>query len=330
MLQLKNNTPFITGFALFPNLDAIDTLYVMVKATFVIANQWTLADKQLPIQEADEYHGDPAESSLKAVSDYHIGKTATDILMYGMACPQKQQAVTQMNVVLEVGNLKKTLRVFGDRVWKDGQISQAKPFANIPLVYERAFGGKDVINDQMRAAEQRNPVGAGFSGRKSESEFNNQALPNIEYPNQLISSLSDTPVPAGFGPIAPGWQPRVSMAGTYDDKWQQTRAPYLPKDFNPRFFNVAPSDQIYPGFLQGGEAVRITGMHPDGDFQFHLPTIKLTNSIVIKGKTLSSPFNMETLALYPNQKQLSMTWRASVPCDKQALKVEQITISLSR
>jgi hypothetical protein len=330
MLQLKNNTPFITGFALFPNLDAIDTLYLMVKATFVIGSQWTLADKQLPIQEADEYNGEPADSSLKLTSDFHIGKTATDILMFGLACSPKQQPVTQMNVGMEVGNLRKTLRVFGDRVWKDGHISSPNPFVNMPIIYERAFGGKDIVDNQIRAAEQRNPVGKSFVGRKSENEFNNQPLPNIEFPNQLIASLGDTPSPAGFGPIAPNWQPRVSIAGTYDQNWQATRAPYLPKDFNPRFLNVAPADQIYSGFLQGGEPVKIVGMHPEGNFQFNLPAVKLTNNVLIKGKDLSSPFNMETLALYPNQKQLTMTWRASIPCDKQSLKIEQITISLSR
>ena len=330
MLQLKNNTPFITGFALFPNLDGIDTLYLMVKATFVIGNQWTLADKQLPIQEADEYNGEPADSSLKSTSDFHIGKVATDILIYGLACSPKQQPVTQMNIGMEVGSLRKTLRVFGDRVWKDGQISSANPFVNMPVIYERAFGGQDVIDNRIRAAEQRNPVGKSFVGRKSESEFNNQPLPNIEYPNQLMTSLGDIPAPAGFGPIAPNWQPRVSMAGTYDQNWQTNRAPYLPNDFNQRFLNVAPSDQIYPGFLQGGEPVKIVGMHPEGDFQFNLPAVKLVNSVSIKGKDLSSPFNMETLALYPNQKQLTMTWRASIPCDKKSLKIDQITIGLSR
>ncbi len=330
MLQLKNNTPFITGFALFPNLDAVDTLYLMVKATFVIGSQWTLADKQLPIQEADEYNGEPADSSLKSTSDFHIEKTATDILMFGLACSPKQQPVTQMNVGMEVGNLRKTLRVFGDRVWKEGQISSPSPFVNMPVIYERAFGGQDIVDNQIRAAEQRNPVGKSFAGRKSKDEFNNQPLPNIEFPNQLITSFGDIPTPAGFGPIAPNWQPRVLLAGTYDQNWQATRAPYLPKDFNPRFLNVAPADQIYSGFLQGGEPVKIIGMHPEGNFQFNLPSVKLTNNVVIKGKDLSSPFNMETLALYPNQKQITMTWRASIPCDKRSLKIEQMTISLSR
>ncbi len=93
---------------------------------------------------------------------------------------------------------------------------------------------------------------------------------------------------------------------------------------------MAPADQIYPGFIQGGESVRIVGMHPDGDFHFQLPYVKLSNRIVFQDNEISSAFNIETLAFYPNQKQLTMTWRAAVPCDKKLLKVNEIAINLSR
>jgi hypothetical protein len=88
--------------------------------------------------------------------------------------------------------------------------------------------------------------------------------------------------PACFAPVAPNWQPRAGFAGTYDDNWQQTRAPYLPDDYNPRFMNVAPPDLIYPGYLQGGEAVRVIGMHPAGDLGFALPYVNLSNKVLRK------------------------------------------------
>ncbi|VAW59392.1 hypothetical protein MNBD_GAMMA11-1108, partial [hydrothermal vent metagenome] len=83
MLQLKNNTPFAADMALFPDEHGIDTLYLIVKASFKIGQQWTLADKQLPPVAIDEYWGEPEKSSLKSVSDFHIGKPTTDILMQG-------------------------------------------------------------------------------------------------------------------------------------------------------------------------------------------------------------------------------------------------------
>jgi hypothetical protein len=330
MLQLKNNTPFVAGFAVFPDVLGVDTLYIMVKATFVIGSQWTIAEQQLPLHLGDEYWGEPGESSLKNAGDYHIGKPATDILMYGLACSPGQRPVRQMDVGLEVGVLRKVLRVYGDRSWQDQQISLPDPFVNMPLVYERAFGGQDQHNGQLRAAELRNPVGKGFVGAKTTPEIAGIGLPNIEFPAALIQHWQDRPLPAGFGPLAPSWIPRANFGGTYDQQWQEHRAPYLPEDFDPRFLNAAPQDQIYPGFLQGGEPVKIIGMHPDGDFQFNLPYVNLATKAIVKGEAVSAPVRMETLALYPNQRQISMTWRAAIPCDKRMLSIEQIMVSLTR
>lgn len=331
MLQLKNNTPFASAFAIFPNENGIDTLYIMVKATFVIGAQWTLASVQVPLQHGDDYWGDPAKSSLRMSSDYHIGKPATDIVMIGAACAPEQRPVRQMDVGLQVGSLSKVIRVFGDRAWNHGQITQPEPFVTMPLVYERAFGGEDLIEGgAQRDVEAKNPVGCGFAGLRNLSEMQDLPLPNLECPNHLIRDYRDKPEPACFAPIAPNWQPRANFAGTYDDIWQQTRAPYLPDDYNPRFMNVAPTDLIYPGYLQGGEAVRIIGMHPAGDLEFNLPYVNLSNKVLVAGQEVTSPFHMETLLLDPNHRQLSTVWRATLPCDKKLTKIQQISVSLSR
>ncbi|HTF98488.1 MAG TPA: DUF2169 domain-containing protein [Cellvibrio sp.] len=329
MLQLKNNTPFSAAFALFPDIQGIDTLYIMAKATFSIGNQWKLAEQQLPIYQTDEYWGEPGESSLNNLGEFHIQKPATDILMYGLACSLDQQPVRQMDVGFEVGSIRKVIRVFGDRSWQEGEISQSNPFVNMPLVYERAFGGQYQHQGQI-FVEARNPVGKGYAGDKNISEVEGTALPNLESPEHLIRHWRDNPMPVGFGPIAPSWLPRANLAGTYDQKWQEQRAPYLPDDFDPHFLNAAPRDQLYPGFLKGGELVRIFGMHPNGDFQFNLPYVNLTNKVIVKSEVVSAPFQIETLSFYPNQQQLTMTWKAAISCDKRILNVKQITVSLTR
>ncbi len=330
MLQLKNHTPFATDFALFPNEQGVDTLYTMVKATFNIGPQWTLQQVQSPPQKEDVYWGDPLSSSLRFASDFHTGKASSDIIVVGSACAREQQPVRQLDVKVQVGSIAKTIRVFGNRVWNQGLITTPEPFTTMPLVYERAFGGKDLVGEQVRAADARNPVGCGFVGKKSSSEMSGMPLPNLECPNQLIRDLSDNPTPACFAPIAVSWQPRAGYAGTYDETWQQIRAPYLPSDYQQRFMNSAHPDLQYPGFLQGGESVLISGMHPAGELKFNLPVIKLLNKIHLENKEFSSGFNLETLLLDPNQLQLSMVWRAAFPCDKKALKIKEITISMMR
>ena len=315
--------------ALFPNPQCVDTMYVMVKATFNIGSKWTLIDEQIPPVEADIYWGEPESSSIKYASDYHTGKPSTDIIMTGLACAQDQQKVKQLDVSLSVGKVSKNIRVFGDRQWVDGRISDPVPFHTMPLVYEKSFGGMHLVDGEIDSAEERNPLGCGFAGNRSINQMNGVPLPNLEDPGNLIARHSQTPAPACFGYCSPAWKPRVSFVGTYDQAWQTQRAPYLPEDFDSRFFNMAHPDLVYPGYLQGGEHVSIKGMHPKGELNFELPKINLLSQFKLKDNIDTAAFKLETLHLEPNLLQLSMIWRAAYPCDKKALKIEEIKVSLS-
>jgi len=330
MLQLKNNTPFAADIATFPNEKGIDSLYVIVKATFIMGQQWSLADEQISPQKADEYWGEPGLSSIKSLSDFHIGKNNTDILMQGNACARNHQEVSQLNVHLSVGKVQKTVSVFGDRQWINGLPSKPALFQSMPLVYERAFGGQHQVDESTLLAEPRNLVGCGFAGKRSKAEMEGRALPNIESAHELIQTINDTPMPAGFSPSCSYWSPRTQWAGTYDDAWQANQAPYLPEDFDKRFLNAAHPDLIYPGFLQGGEAIVVKGMHPDGDINLSVPHVKMSCNVVLKGQAVPINLNIETLTLHPNQQQLSMVWLAPFQCDKNLLNINEVELKLSR
>jgi len=330
VLQLKNHTPFAADMALFPNEQGIDTLYVLVKATFIYALQLSLAPQQSAPQKKDTFLGDSDQSSLMLPSDFHTGKSATDILMIGSAFSPDAQPVFQMDVVLRVAKLEKALRVMGDREWERGRISTPASFVEMPLIYERAFGGSVLMENKIHQQEARNPVGLGFTGDLSVNDVETWSLPNLEYPQQQIQRWGDRPAPACFAPVAGHWHPRITHAGTYDAHWQQHRAPFLPMDYNPRFMNTAPEDQIYPGFLQGGEPVFIRGMHPEGDLNFSLPRVNLDCRLTILGRSERAPFLLETLILNPNQRQFSLVWRSAYQCDKHALKIDQIDVTLTR
>ena len=330
MLQLKNQTPFAADFAAFPNHNGIDSLYTLVKATFNIGSNWTLSDVQLPIQHADQYLGEPGESSVIIPSDIHTGKASTDILMIGNAMSASGNQVYRMSTSLLVGKVQKQILVTGDRVWEGGRITSPVPFSVMPLCFERAFGGTILDAGKAISADNRNPVGVGFFDRKIKTDIEGTPLPNLEYIGDEIITAGDVIAPACYGPIAPNWEPRSRYSGTYDDEWKSTRAPYLPKDYDVRFMNCASLDQQYGSFLVGGEPVTIKGMHPSGDINFSLPEIKLRSRIRKNGQDFSPPFVLETLILDPNQLQISMVWRASLECDKHMLKVDEIAISLVR
>jgi len=330
MLQLQNSTRFAASMALFPNEEAIDTLYVTVKATFNVGKGLTLADEQIPPTAADVYWTEPGKSSIKYASDIHTGKPATDIIMLGHACVPEKKEATQLDVSLTVGQVHKAVRVFGDRQWQDGKITRPAPFRTMAMVYEKAYGGVHIANGQLTDVEARNPVGRGFAGTRKPEEMNGVPLPNLEDPKQLIRDITDKPTPAGFGFCAPNWLPRASFAGTYDDIWQKTRAPYLPVDFNNRFLNMANPDLIFPGYLQGGEPVSITHMHPASEVKFDVPQVGLITRVKINEREEIPEFRLETLILEPNQLQFSMVWRAAIPCDKKMLKISEIKIGTTR
>lgn len=330
MLQLHNNTRFAASTALLPNEDAVDALYIIVKATFNVGKDFTLADEQTPPLAEDVYWTEAGKSSIKYASDMHLGKLATDIIMLGHACVPGQKETTQLDVSLTVGKVNKTVQVFGDRQWQDGQISRPTPYKTMAMVYEKAYGGAHIANGQVADVEARNPVGRGFAGTRNVGDMNGVPLPNLEDPTQLIRSHTDQPSPACFGYCAPHWLPRAAYAGTFDANWKKTRAPYMPTDFDMRFHNMAHPDLIYPGVLEGGEPITITNMHPDGTFKFDLPQVKLITRIQVSKRAEEPAFKLETVILEPNQRKLSMVWRAAMTCDKEMLKISEITIGMSR
>lgn len=331
MLQLQNKTPFAANLTILYNKDGVDTLYVMASATFNIDRKWTLADKQIPPRGEDKYWGeDPETSSIKYASDYHIGKTATDIIMIGHAHAPVGKKVLVQDVMLEVSKVSKTVRVFGDRQWQGGQISQPQWFESMPLKYERAFGGVHVEDGNIVSAELRNLVGCGYLGKRKASALDGAPVPNLEDPRYLLTKAGDVVPPAGFGYISPGWQPRVNYAGTYDDGWKNNRAPFLPVDFDPRFLNMAHPDLIYPGYIVGGEEVLIRGVNPHGKLHFTIPVIGLYAKVLFDNKVKTPEFNLETVVIEPDEMTLTLNWRAALTCDKSVLKVREVVLSLAQ
>jgi hypothetical protein len=233
---------------------------------------------------------------------------------------------------IAVADRRKLVRVFGERVWRNNgrAISPPEPFETMPLVYERAYGGvhETEAEDETSLGEECNPVGRGFRGEREAEEAEGQPLPNIEDPRNLIERWGETATPQGFGFVAPYWLPRRDHAGTYDETWQKTRAPYLPEDFDCRFFNAAHPELILDGHLKGGEPIQVVGATPEGRLRFRVPACRFDLKVRVAGKTEDLPVNLETVLIEPDEERLCLTWRGALPCDKKALKVEEIAVGL--
>lgn len=336
MLQLSSTMPFHSKMAVLPNEKGIDTLYITVKATFLMNESTDIAEEQIPINLTDEYWGEEGLSSIKNVSELHLKKPTSDIIMTGDASAPDRRKVQELDVNLRVGKINKTIRVFGDREWVPGIVGLRKsspvPFETMPMIYERAYGGIHEINSkkEMVVFEPRNPVGKGFKGKKTKKEMKGSPLPNLEDPVCLIRKPKDTPVPVCYGYTAPNWEPRMKYAGTYDEEWKKSRAPYLPDDFSPRFFNSAHPDLIADGYLQGGELVKITNMSPDGPQKFNLPICEFISDVFVEKEKKSIEMKMETLLLKPNERLFCIVWRGEMESNKKALKIKQVNLALNK
>jgi hypothetical protein len=329
MLQFENKSPFAVAMSLLPNRDGIDTLFIVVKATFDLVPRLAVAEKQVPVVMADEYWGDPAQSSVKYGAELHLGKPGTDVVLVGQAWAPQKRAVAEGGVMLRVADRKKTIVVVGDRVWRGSSPSTPTPFVSIPLVYERAYGGSQLVGDRLYC-EERNPVGVGFVGKRSKSDLAGQPVPNLEDLNKRISSLGDVVPPACLGFIAPSWQSRRQYAGTYDETWQKKRAPYLPKDFDLRYFHAAAQEFVFPQPLVGGESVTVAGAAPEGPMAFELPKCRLDLQITLAGKKQTpSPPSLETVLIEPDDNRVCLSWRSQLACDKQPLKVEKVHVNVA-
>ncbi len=332
MLQVDNRTAFKLGFGVFPNEDGVECAYGVIKATFATsgAGDPVLCDEQDDVVLVDEPWADPLTSSLKTAGEMSLVKPGTDVLLRGHAYAPGGRPAKEVDVSVKVGPLSKTVRVFGDRVWQSGVLksrpSEPTPFETMPLVYERAFGGVDPEppDPSKTDFEPRNPVGRGLVPHDTRTGPEGRPLPNLEDPAALIRSPKDRPAPAGFGPLAPHWEPRKSYAGTYDEAWTKTRAPYLPRDFDSRFFQAAPTGLIAEGYLKGGELVEIRNATKDGVLAFNLPSCVPRLDFLFDGKEHRPALNLDTVVIDPDAGRLWMIWRACHVVDKKLLRLDLI------
>ncbi len=338
-LKLDNETPFNCGLVVQTDEGGKEILVVVLKGTYQIKTDGTLvcADEQVPIISEPIYFGDTAQSSLKYVPDINFTKVATDVALIGHAiAPAEGEPITELTVTFQVGEVSKTVCVFGDRSWTRSRglfgkrwfKSKPKAFKKTPLTYEYAFGGKDDSpgTEEQNVYELRNPIGTGVIAKASKKD--QVHLPNVENPEDLIKSPGDKPLPAGFGFVAPDWQLRQRYAGTYDEQWQKNRMPLLPKNFDRKFFNAAHPDLIADGFLKGDERVHVTNTVPEGELSFNLPGKQVGIQLYWKdGRTENLQVNVDSIVVDTDEMSLQLLWRASIAIDNKAKDIEIVKVN---
>jgi hypothetical protein len=331
--SIDNSTPFVFEPLFLRDEEARPLFVPVVKATYSIgANGLDLAEEQDPVNLTGDLYGEPEESSYRYEPEVAFAKPATDLVLLGCACPSKEGAAEGI-VAFQVGSVRKGLRVVGDRTFYEalGTIGMTDPlpFERIPLQWERAFGGWDRSDPDpaKHTFEPRNPVGVGFRAPGSRFEEGLRA-PNFEDPMEPFRGWGHHPTPAGFGFVSPHWEPRADLAGTYDESWEKTRAPLLPKDFDRRYLNAASPGLVAEGFLAGNEPVVVVGASKEGRLAFSLPGTAppSVRASFATGRDKDIWMNLDTVIVNAEERRVFMLWRGNLLLRQGAHDVRSIVI----
>ncbi|HYO56488.1 DUF2169 domain-containing protein [Archangium sp.] len=320
MWQLVNNTPYAAERCFARDRHGAEVWVVAVKATYDLAadGRLKLSEQQIAPCMTMKYRAEPGRSSLLYDVELTSFKLATDVLLHGHAYAPGGRPVKRLEVGMRVGSVVRSLLVWGNRFWRKRSgtlvLSEPEPFTRMSLSYENAQGGSESgEGPEPTACERRNPVGTGFATRVE--RLVDQRAPNIEDPRAMITSWQDRPRPAGLGPIARDWSPRLERAGTYDERWQRERHPLPPNDFDERFHQCAPDEQQVPGFLKGGEPVLLLNLFPHTErLNFTLPRVWLRFRTHLGRDVVEHTASLHTVILEPDVSRVMMVWGTHVPC----------------
>lgn len=279
------------------------------------------------VEKQPELSGDVPDPEAKGAIRYSLDlvpvKPFTDLLMVGSARPPGTEPATVVPVTLELGTLKKTLFVVGERRMTrsliGGSVDGPHPFQSMPLGWGRSFGGRKI---------GANPVGRGLDTAVAQDGSEYIPLPNILRENELRLPPDGLREPAGFGPIPSDWEFRMEKArrATYDARWVKKEWPAHPADFDWSYFNAAPKDQQIPiGSLKGDEPLLLRHLIegvPElrSRLPGHRPRWFFRQDREDDNVFIECELNIDTIWIDTDARQLVVLWRGLLPVRSKSLR----------
>lgn len=322
-MELLNASKLLAAYTLGMASDGRESLVVVAKGTFNLpldGRVATLADVQQPLLMADTFVGEPGLGAPLQEMDFAPLKPCCDVLVRGKAYAPGGRPATQLTAGIRVGRVSKAFSVFGPRHWQPGMLGVSpgspQPFTEQNISYAQAFGGSHprVNTPEMRDCYLDNPSGCGwFPGSIDSALILGKPMPNTEEPGKPIDSPTGDFRPMALGPIGRSWPQRARFAGTYDDAWLADSFPFLPANFDNRYFQAAPADQ-QTDYLRGGEDVLLLNLTSQERAGFRIPEMAVPVTFFLKRgghETVSAL--IDTLLIDTDARQVQLTWRISRP-----------------
>ena len=281
MFISKNTSPFLAESFVAMDKFGKKSLVTVIRATFNVNSDSSVkeSEEQTPFVYTDIHYGDRGTTSVLHESDFVPMKPRAEVLLNANAVSPSRKPVTELEVGLRGPGLNKYAVVIGKRRWAKGffrtRFTPPEPFLSLPLAWHLAFGGADTSDDDPRkhCCDVRNPIGIGFHvNRKT---IDGVSLPCIENLKQRIVSWADRPEPIGFGSLSRFAKSRAQFAGTYDQHWMDEVLPFLPQDFDERYYQSAPKNQQL-NYLKEGSVFQCLNMCEEGNFLVRLPVLNVS------------------------------------------------------
>ncbi|MEB8434453.1 DUF2169 domain-containing protein [Cocleimonas sp. KMM 6892] len=243
----------------------------------------------------------------ESVLEAGIPKARPEFLVTGKAFTPNKDPKQGLPVKVKLGKQEKELLVFGDRFWDGDSPSGIKPFTEMQIDWQHAFGGDEF---------GQNPLGKGYS-QIEENGVKVKWIPNIQSRQQQITSFDSKPEPVSFGPIDVLWPQRMSLQGTYDEEWTKKYYPGFPPDIDWGYFNLASQDQQFTEKLNGDEQYSIENMNVQQPLiEGFLPNIKaccfVTQKIEKDEVFEEIKTNLRTVWFFPNDNRAVLVFQGSI------------------
>jgi hypothetical protein len=210
----------------------------------------------------------------------------------------------------------------------ESDLAVYKPSTDLILLgFAYHYKGKNIKKMSVR-------FGVGSTQKKATVK-SNQAMERLplyllEDFGQKKGLLKSKKLGNGFGFYPKQYKPRVQYAGTYDDRWRKERCPFLPEDFNYRFFQAAYPELITQVHLHGNERVFAENVSPHGPIIFDLPGITIGVKTIFEQKLIDEEAIMDTVILEPEKNRVSLVWRQMIPCQGMTMEIRGFEINMKK
>lgn len=271
-------------------------------------------------QHQDSVHGDISwdhnpQASLFAPSDYVPYKPKIDVIFSGRTFAPSGTPIDTLTPRLQVGPLRKSLRISGPRVWMDGNAGLApsvpERFTTAPLRYElAAMSGENLSGIQQVGS-------AGWP------------LPRIEVADPPSGQLY-TP---GFGPLPLRW--RADRHALSEDamtfvRRMRSQHAVAPENFPFSLFNSAPVEQQLDEIEAAPTIVLEQLARKNARLESRLPAIRPRAFVKTIDSTSNDEVDMRLDTIFIDGVRLVavLSWRGSIPiADADMSTISRIVIA---